>query len=206
MGTFAGNTLIDELSRRLRDTANIGYPRATILSVLNNVQRSVNARLGLVLDIATVSTINTTLFATADIASDIVRVVEVRDNDRLLTQVPWDHLVYQDPLWLRGTGPQAEVFAPIGRDLLAIIPLPVTPTDLTVTYIKQPTDLADAASPLWDLPDEHKSLVLDLAEAVLLYRGREFANLKVALERVGDALGIENLIQQARRGGDRTHE
>jgi hypothetical protein len=206
MGTFAGNTLIDELSRRLRDTGNFGYARGDILSILNVSQRAVNARLGLVLSSATLTTVNTPLYSVPAIATDIVRVVEVRDSDRILTKVPYEHLVYQDQNWLRLYGAQAEVFANIGRDLLAIIPTPVVPTSLTITYVKQPTDLADAATPLWDLPDEHKSLVLDVVEAVLLFRGREFENMQAVLERIAPALGLETTIQQLRRGSDRTRE
>lgn len=206
MGTLAGNTLIDELSRRLRDTGNFGYARGDILSVLNVSQRAVNARLGLVLSSATLTTVNTPLYDVPSIATDIVRVVEVRDNDRILTKVPYEHLVYQDQNWLRLYGAQAEVFANVGRDLLVVIPTPVVPTSLTVTYVKQPTDLADAATPLWDLPDEHKSLVLDLVEAVLLFRGREFENMQAVLERIAPALGLETTIQQLRRGSDRTRE
>jgi uncharacterized protein DUF6682 len=206
MGTFAGNTLIDELARRLRDTGNFGYPRATILSVLNVAQRSVNARLGLVMTTATVSTVNTSLFSVPAIATDIVRIVEIRDNDRVLSKVPYEQLAAQDADWFRLTGPQAEVFANIGRDLLAIIPIPVVPSNLTVTYVKQPTDLTDAGAPFWDLPDEHKSLVLDLVEAVLLFRGREFENMQAVLERIAPVLGLETTLQQLRRGGDRTRE
>ena len=206
MGTLAGNTLIDELSRRLRDTGNVGYPRSTILSVLNVAQRAVNARLGLVMDTATLTTVNTPLYSVPAIAADIVRVIEIRDNDRLLVKVPYEHLSYQDADWLRLYAAQAEVFSNVGRDLLVIIPTPVVPTSLTVTYIKQPTDLGDAATPLWDLPDEHRSLVLDLTEAVLLFRGREFENMQAALERIAPALGLETTIQQLRRGSDRTRE
>lgn len=206
MGTLAGNTLIDELSRRLRDTGNIGYPRATILSVLNVAQRAVNARLGLVMNTATLTTVNTPLYSVPDIATDIVRVVEVRDNDRTLVKVPYEHLVYQDANWLRLYSAQAEVFSNVGRDLLVVIPTPVVSTALTVVYVKQPTDLADAGAPLWDLPDEHRSLVLDLTEAVLLFRGREFENMQAVLERIAPALGLETTLQQLRRGSDRTRE
>ena len=206
MGTLAGNTLIDELARRLRDTGNFGYPRATILSVLNVAQRSVNARLGLVMASTTVTTVNTPLYSIPAIATDIVRIIEIRDNDRTLVRVPYEHLTYQDPTWLRRYGAQAEVFSSVGRDLLIIIPTPVVSSSLTVTYVKQPADLADAATPAWDLPDEHRSLVVDLTEAVLLFRGREFENMQAVLERIAPALGIETTLQQLRRGSDRTRE
>lgn len=205
MGSFAGNTLIDTLARRLRDTANIGYTRVFVLDIINRTQRSINARLGLVMSSATFATTNSPLHVVSAIAGDIVRIVDIRDNDRVLTKIPLDHLVFQDSRWFRSDGPQAEVWAPLGRTHIAVIPVARSPRTLTAVYVQQTTNLADAGAPLSAIPDEYKDIWLDLAEAVLLFRSREFTEMKKCLERVLPALGLEDTMQDMRRIGDKGH-
>lgn len=201
MGSFTGNNLIDELSRRLRDTNNLGYPRATVLDILNRSQRSINARLSLVHATATLTTTNSPLYSIPAIATDIVRVSAIRHDGRELTKIPWEQLAAQGRGWPRQFGPKPEEFGHIGRDLLFVVPLVAVPVDLTVVYVRQTPDMDDGVVTPLAVPDEHASLVLDLSEAVLLYRGREFRAMQQALSRVAPALGIEDLMQGERRGG-----
>lgn len=201
MGTFAGNALIDEVARRLRDTTNTAYPRATVLNVLNRVQDALNVRLGLVHATATFSTGNQALYLTSAIATNYAYPVQMFDvSGRELDLVPFDRLTQQDDRWLRTEGTRPEFYAPIGRELLAIGPIPRTPMTLTLRYIKHPTALVDAAAPLWDLPDEHKPLLLDLAEAVLLLRARDFRAIQEAVNRAAPKLGLEDAAQITRHG------
>src|SRR5213593_4805197 len=122
MGTFAGNALIDELARRLRDTTNTGYARADVLTILNDVQQIVNARLGLVLGSTTFTSTNSAFCTTSGISSSILRVVDVRDGNRVLSMTPWARLLHEHPRWLRLTGSRGEVWATVGRELVAVIP------------------------------------------------------------------------------------
>lgn len=205
---FDGQTLVNDLSRRLRDTANLGYSRATVLEMLNRSQRSINAHLGLVTNEATFTPVNTPLISIPTIATDIVRIVEIRDDqNRVLTKVPWTHIVYQSDRWLRAIGaPQPEVFATIGRDLLVVIPVARIPGPLTAHYVRQTPDMADSNASFMVLPDEHKAIIMDLAEAMLCFRGRVIGAMQQALGRLTNALGIEDVFQTARRGEDMTHE
>lgn len=204
MGTFAGNALIDELSRRLRDLTSTGYPRADILDILNRTQRALNARLGLVHTSATFTTATTPLYSVDAIDTDIVRIVDVRDDERPLQRVPWPTLVHQDAKWLRLKG-TPEVWSPIGRTMIAVIPTPNIARDLTAISIKMTTNLADAGAPVIDIPDDFKPILLDLAEAVLLVRAREFKMIEAALTRVLPFLGMSVDMQNTRRGGDKAH-
>lgn len=206
MGTFAGSDLINTVARRLRDTGNIGYTRVQVLDIINRTQRSINAYLGLVMNNTTFVTTVAPLYSVSAIAADIVRIIEVREGSRILTKIPWQHLQHQSPKWVRMPDGQPEVFATIGRDLLALVPVPKTPTTLTVTYVKLTTNMTDSGVSFMDLPDEHKPLLVDLAEAVLLFRGREFKIMQAALKRIADALGIEVATQGMRRLSDATHE
>ncbi len=199
MGTFTGSDLINRLSARLRDTSNTGYPRATILNVINRVQDCVNVRLGLVHNTATFSTSNTALYSTSAIASDYAYPVQVFDGNNIeLDLIPFDRLVQQDEHWLRRFGARPVVAAPVGRELLVISPIPTVPMTMTVRYVKHPTTLVDGAG-AWDLPDEHVGLVLDLCEAVLLLMPRDFQALQAAVQRAAPALQLEDVAQIVRR-------
>ena len=82
MGTFAGNALIDEVARRLRDTLHVAYPAATVLNILNRVQDAVNMRLGLVHGSATLATTATALYATSAIAAGWGYIVQAHDQNQ----------------------------------------------------------------------------------------------------------------------------
>lgn len=201
MGTFSGASLINELARRLRDTLNTGYSRVLVLNIINRVQDSVNVRLGLVYGTATFATTGTAFYSTSAIASNYAYPVAIRDEQqREIDMVPFSKLAAQDPEWVRRFGDRPEMFAPLGRELLVISPIPQKAQTLTLVYVKHPTALADAGAPLWDLPDEHKPLVLDLAESVLLFRSREFKAMQEALGRAAPKLLLEDAAQILRRG------
>lgn len=200
MGTFAGTTLITEVARRLRDTTNTAYPRATILNAINRVQDAMNVRLGLVHASTTFVTSNTALYSTSAIATDYAYPVQMYDqNQRELNLLAFERLTQQDEEWLRSFGNRPEFYAPIGRELLAVSPIPYVPMTLTLRYVKHPTALADAGAPLWDLPDEHKPLLLDLVEALMLLRARDFHAIQEAIKRAAPKLGIEDITQIFRK-------
>jgi len=176
MGTLQGDDLITELSRKIRDTTNVGHTRVLVLDVLNRAQRAINARLGLVHTTATFSTTNSPLYDIPTIASDIVRIVAVRDANRELDQVDWRDLVHQDYKWLRRRGPEALLFSTIGREVLVIVPAPQIATTLTAVYVQQTANMDDGAVTVLAIPDAFKPVLLDVSESVLLFKAREFAN------------------------------
>lgn len=201
MGTFDGATLINETARRLRDTANTGYSRVLVLNVINRVQDAINVRLGLVHGAAILTTGNTALYSTSAFATNWAYPVQISDvNGRELDQVPFERLVQQDSQWIRRFGDRPELYAPIGRELIAITPIPYATMNLNVRYVKHPTALADAGAPLWDLSDEHKPLLLDLVEAVLLTRSRDFRAMQEAINRAAPKLALEDVAQIIRKG------
>jgi hypothetical protein len=208
MGTFFGSALIDELLRRLRDLAATpsAYPRADVLDIINRCQRSINSGLGLFTASASLTITNASIYNVTSVGADVIRVVDIRDNDRILKFVPWDQLIYEDPQWIRRRGSQPEIWSRIGRELLVITPISDPDGTVTCVYLKQTTNLADAAAPPIDIPDEFKPVLLDLAEAVLLFRAREWRHSEAALARALPALGLDMAMQTARRLGDRTHE
>lgn len=199
MGSYTGAQFIDDVARRLRDTTNTGYPRAMVLRHLNASQQLINMRLGLLQTTTVLLTEDRALYR---LGTTTPRVLTVRETvgGRELANVAWNRLVAQDADWLRTYAIRAETWSQIGRDMLAITPIPTDETSLTLTHVKYPTDLADGAV-AWELPDEYKSLLTDLTEAVLLFRAREFNALQEAINRVAPLLGLEDAAQIVRRGG-----
>ena len=199
MGTFTGANLIDELSFRLRDPTNVAYPRVVSLNILNRVQSAVNIRLGLVHGSATFTTTTSAFYSIAAIAADIAYPVQLFDeSQRELDQIDFDRLTQQDPKWSRLRGIRPEVYATLGREGLIVTPIPRRATTLTLRYVKHPTTLTDGA-PAWDLPDEHRSLVTDLSEALLMLRARDFAAIQETLTRVTPKFGIEDIVASLRK-------
>lgn len=198
MGSYTGAQFIDDVARRLRDTTNTGYSRTQVLRFLNAGQDLINMRLALLQDEFTLTTESRALY---QLTTAVPRILTVREADgRELANVPWDRLIAQDTDWIRRFAPRAELWSQIGRDLLAITPIPERGTSLTVVHVKFPAPLADNSTP-WELPDEHKALLTDLAEAILLFRSREFNALQEALNRAAPKLGMEDVSQILRRGG-----
>jgi hypothetical protein len=80
-----------------------------------------------------------------------------------------------------------------------------SPPVLTVEYIAVPTTIVDGATPIETPPDEYVSVLLDLAEAIVLLRGKVFnipTAIRAPLERASNALGIEiKLAADAHEGG-----
>ena len=188
----SGAQLIDALARRVRDTTNFAHSRVFLLDILNRCSYSVNASTrSKVTSVSLTPDPGKTLYATT-----AIKVIGVRDiNGRDLMETPWQSLVLNDPSWLHRIGPQHEMFAQIGRDLLVIYPA-VKAADiraLTLRVVTTPTALADDAV-AWALPDELVPLLLDLAEVIVLFRGRVFfpsSAMDAPLQRVAEAIGVE---------------
>src|SRR6185503_12513265 len=175
-----GTALVDLLARRVRDLTNFAHSRTFLLETLNRCNRSLNAALQQ--EVATVgmtSVAGKALYripAEFAAATDIIRIIGLRDAaGRELQKVEFDQLVEEDPEWLHRVGPRPEVFATIGRDLLAVYPAQTTPAEnLTAVYVKLPAALLDDSGSTPAVPDERVTLLLDLSEVVVYLRGRIF--------------------------------
>jgi len=201
MGVITGATLVGDLSRRLRDTGNTAYSGALVLNILDRVQDSVNMRLGLVHGSVTLATTATVFYDAATMAADFAYVVQAYDqNQRELDVVAFTDLVHNDPHWIRIFAHRPELVSQVGRDLVIVTPITHVTENLTIRYVKHPAALVNDTT-AWDLPDEHSTLVLDLAEAVLLFRGRYFKAMQECLQRAAPKLGLEDAMQLFRKVG-----
>lgn len=202
-----GDDLIDSLARRIRDNSNTAFSRVFLLDLLNRVSRCLCAALRLkIRSVSFAPTAQRVLYQTSAFASDVIRVVAVREGGRDLQEVPPDHLTFQDNEWVRRQGPRPEVWARIGRDIVAIAPCQMqSPPTLTIDYVAIPTAITDAATPIECPQDEYVSVLLDLSEALALLSGRVHnmpSAIRAPLERASNALGIEiKLAAESHEGG-----
>ena len=186
------SALITELSRRLRDPNNTRNARTLVRDVLTQAQRVVNLHTA---DVVTITTSFTpsagrVLYRRAEVASDVARILAVRQDDRELWEVPWRSLVHADPAWYRAQGPRHELFARIGTSLLAVYPAREVPTALSVSYVSVPTDLTDGAADV-TISDEWIPLLLDIGELILTAKNREFVRMADVMKRVQAASGVD---------------
>lgn len=218
MGAYTGQALANSLASRLRDPAfqSIGYTRAMLIDILNRCQNSINARFGLVFNTLSFNSADRALYSFLHnpVFTRVIRPVEVSESDasagglprRVLTEVPWNHLVHEHPQWMRLHG-QPEVWARIGRDMIAVVPISPFVTKLAVKVITTAsTPLVDNTNTSNYIPDEYVPMLLDLSEACMLFRGREFDNLQSVMARISATLGVEDYWRLKKSRSNPTHE
>lgn len=180
MPLVTAQTQIDLLLARIRDPNATSTPRDVVREVLSVVQQTVNAGLGRVLAEASL----TLSFATdpdppmlIDVDSavpDAVRIIQVRDGERIIPEVGWRELGRLDRRWYRRVGPRITCWARLGCQRVVFWPCPPIgssgPT-LTIRYVTTTATLISEAQTL-ELFDYRLPLVTDLTEAILLTRRR----------------------------------
>jgi hypothetical protein len=174
MAEVAG-TLVDALLQRVRDPSGLAHTRDTARLVLSHVQRIANYALRAVLDSATLPTEPyRQVYPVLSLLPAAARVVGIREGARDLDEIAWPLFHLSVPRWFRATGPRFEAFARIGDDLLVIYPAKTLASSVSVVYARLTTALVNDSTPT-DMPDEYLPLVLDVAEAILLLRQRQYA-------------------------------
>jgi len=178
--------LISNVSRRLRDPSNVRHTAAEVLSVLNHCQRVLNFAKGskLATNSAVVTAANRTLYENTDIhATDVQRIVAIRQEDRDLIFVPWKSLIHNDHRWLRRTGDRFELFSTIGRDLFVLYPALGYASTVEVTYVKAPATMVSGGQAP-EVEDNLMPLLVDMAEVILSVKNKPFNTLPAILARI----------------------
>lgn len=202
MATTDTAALITQVSTRSRDASNTGISRADVLTLLDYASHVVNTHLHAVVSAMDFTPdVGRTLYETTEVSSDALRIIGVRMGGRDLHEVCWTSLVHNHDQWLRLRGTEPQIFATIGRDVWALVPAFSIPgATVSVRYIKKAAALVDDAADFSTLPDEVIPIVLDLVEAVILIRSRQFVAAQQPIARFRDALSIEGPRQDANDG------
>ncbi len=169
------------LLTRVRDVQAVAHGDV-LLDVLSDCQRIINACYGGVVATASLTLVHRqTCYVRSDVATNVVRPVQVTANNRILTRTPWTELKSDNPDWLHGVG-MPRVWDFIGHNLLVVYPSPPQAAAMTasVRYITETADCT--AGGTLEIPDAHVSAMLDLAAEVLLLRQRLFPSIAEAAQ------------------------
>src|SRR5262245_56626618 len=172
---------VAQIMERLRDPNGTATPAPIVRQILSLVQQSVNAgvmkvsaEITATIDAqqATAST-PPCLMDMGNLAPEAVRMLEVRDGERVIPEVAWRELGRMDRRWYKRVGPRVEAWARLGCRRIIFWPCPPEggAPSLTLRYVKITTELTTDGTPL-DIYEQRIAFVLDLTEAILLVRRR----------------------------------
>lgn len=198
-------TVRTHLGRRLRDTAFTAHPSALVLRLIDNVQKTLNAALGIKRSTVAAFAVpaKRLLFLNTEVAADIARIDSIRHEGAALIEVDWHSLQHGDPEWYRREGPAPTAWARIGGDMFVLYPAPKYATTVEVTYTRVTTAVS-ADGTTMDLPDEYLPLVEDFAECILSMKTGKFAQIEDPLQRFTDAVSAlrgEKIANTEKPGG-----
>ena len=188
------NTLINVALERVRDPLGAAHDREDVaLLLLDRCQKMVNVFTKQVKETTTVNTTPTQqVYSMQALVPNAVKIIDVRQGARSLPKVGWETLFYTDREWLRRIGSRIEVFAQLGIDLLMLHPGSDIAQSIDVVSVKQTATLG-VVGDTTEISDHDLPVVLDLLEAVLSMRQREFQPVDDALKRLAPRIGIDRL-------------
>jgi len=182
-----GATLIDALSRRLRDTSNTAHSRDLLKRILTHSQRAINlAQQAKKASVSFTPDPGRTIYTRTEVAANVGRILRII-ADRTLPEVRWPMLQDTDRHWYRAIGGRHVQWARIGGNLFVLHPALWEPEAVTVIYVTVPADVIDGATNV-DLPDELLPMVMDLAEGIMLAKARITHAMDAPLTRLAAAL------------------
>jgi hypothetical protein len=102
-----------------------------------------------------------------------LRIEAVRQGGRDLKETTIRELCHVSTHWFRDTGPQFEMYALVGRDLLVVYPGVSIGVSLDVVQTKLTTVMSND-SVAYELRDDSALATLDLAEAFMSVKRRDY--------------------------------
>lgn len=195
-------TAATNLLDRVRDSGGIGlsstYPptlaggKAYAYTILSQAQRYINCIEQN--QISVISFTTTPYQTTYPISSDpilgtpsgsspIIKVIGIRDGSKDLVHIPLEQLAYSDLNWFRATGNYPVSWSEYGRDVFIIHPAPPRAYLLNIVAIPYLADLVNDGD-LFTVTDDLIPQVLDLAEAIALFKLGEYNLMAPPLERL----------------------
>lgn len=182
--------LVDRVLLRARDPGGLSHPRSLVRRLLTDVQRLLNARFGLVVDTATLTTTPwVQWYPITALAPSAARLLTVRDQDRDLARAQVDDFWWEDRSYgFRAPGGRHVAWSAFGRDFICLYPGVDSAVALTLVYAKLTNELTDDSITI-EIPDDYHLTLLDIVEALLLLRQRHFSHAKAIMERVMVQIG-----------------
>jgi len=190
MASTAG-TLIDSISRRVRDANNTAHSRTVVRDILDRVQVVVNARQEYILTDTIVTAVpGQTLYSVETDLGSSITVTEVKIAGRELDETTWANLHRVSLTYLTDMSNTPGFWAKVGRSLVAIYPAPSYPVDITFTASKITTPLNDDSIQL-EFRAEDEDIVRELTTAILLLRQRDLDSLPEIIQRMQSKMNVQ---------------
>lgn len=170
---------VDILLERIRQAGGVAVTTNFATVIVSHCQRIVNAGTRKVVGSASLTiSANTIVYAYRASLTSAVDVLTVKEGTRLLQKCTSlaDFAAY-DATWIDAVGTRFEAWMQIGRDILIVWPAKTGSSSVTVSYSKLTaayTNYTNDGATNLDLPDEDVDYALNLAELILLIRGRQF--------------------------------
>ena len=197
MANSAG-TLIDSISRRVRDANNTAHSRSFVRDILDRMQVIINAKQEYVLTTTSiVATPGQALYTVETDLGSTIEVTEVSIAGRELDETTWANLHRVSPTYLKDKSGTPNFWAKIGRSLIVIYPAPDHAVTIDFTGSKITTKLNDDTIPV-ELRREDEDILKDLVTALLLTRQRDLDMVPELVKRVQGKLGLQSEEQMMR--------
>ena len=184
------------LLSRIRDPFGTANGVTLIWDLFNRIQWAVNAQIEDVVESATlplnsrqcVYQVNANL-------PNAQKILGVRDSNKDLYPMEFDKLRGLDRYWFRRFRDYLKWFVVCGYDLLIVGPPLDTLQEaqsVEVLYNKKTAPITNDGS-TFEIQDENVQSVMELTEAILLAKARDWAGANEALRRAVKAMGMEGL-------------
>ena len=181
---------------RVRDPFGTANSQSMIWDLFNRIQFAVNAQIEDVVGSASlplnpkqcIYQINANL-------PNAQKILGVQDANRDLYPMDFGQLRGVDRYWFRRFRDQLRWFSVCGYDLLVVGPPQETlgeATSVSVRYNAVTTAITSDAS-TFQIQDENVQSVMELAEAILLAKARDWAGAGQAMQRAVRSLGLEHV-------------
>lgn len=181
---------------RARDPFGTANSASMIWDLFNRLQWAVNAQIEDVVEAGTLTLLaKQCVYALNSNLANALKVVGVQDNNRDLYPMKFDQLRGYDRYWFRRFRDSLRWFCLCGYDLLIVGPPQETlqsATTVSVRYRKKTTAIVSDATN-FEIQDENVQSVMNLAEAILDAKARDWPAAQAALERAVQQLGLEHL-------------
>jgi len=202
-------TVINVVARRLRDTANIAYPRAVLVRFVDHAQRVINAYTKSAINTVTVTspgllhTFSPVYRIINVLAQECASIENIRLDGKTLHRVDdFLDLSHQDPNWFGTRGNRWVSWSTIGKDFFILYPIvQPLPTGAVLQFDVVPTrpsTILDNGSNDIVLADDLIPILQDLVEALGLIKGRRWSEASDPIARFKsqlDSLGRTYQIQ-----------
>jgi len=185
---------VSEVLDRVRDPqgSHQGRSRASVVDLLSQCQRLINAKTGIVVGSASLGLNGQQLFYSpiSALLSSAAAVIGVRYNGSNLERTTVEELRAIDSSWFRRVDSEPSAFTVIGREILVIYPAVEFNDIATVDYVSITTDFVGEESS-FTMADQDVPDVLDLTEIILLAQQRDHAMISGLLQLLVSKLAIK---------------